>query len=188
MKTIKTLLILVLFLIIRRVNAQKNDPVYWTRTNNHVETQKISPGMKTQLGTVVQTAAQLSNAFVTEDETGIRKLSRKIKDELAAVIPTVYYGKDYTAWTYSKNWMEYQVNKLIAGDDTRGQLVAFASFNESLFNSVKTFGVKDQVIFYHFCSRALNQKGAYWFSNTLEVKNPYLEEKKISCVVTKMIL
>lgn len=50
-----------------------------------------------------------------------------------------------------------------------------------MVKSVKAFGYGNQKLYVDYCPMANNNKGAYWLSQTKEIKNPYLGKKMPKC-------
>jgi Cu(I)/Ag(I) efflux system membrane fusion protein len=170
------------------VKAQKNDPVYWTRSNENYNGHKNSSDFQTQLGMVVLSAGGLSDDIAMGDMDRIRQSAQKVKLTISSVKPVIYYGKDFTTWKYSENSMNRYLNKILTSNDISALREAFASFNRVLYSSVKTFGISDEISYYQFCPIAFENKGAFWFSNVKEIRNPYFGTSKLECGSTKKIL
>ena len=47
------------------------------------------------------------------------------------------------------------------------------------------FGLANKTAYYQFCPMANNDKGAYWFSETEEIRNPYFGDTMMGCGETK---
>ncbi len=188
MKNLNLLISLLLSLTMIKAMGQKNDPVYWTHLNNHPIGPKNSSDFRTQLGSVVLSAGDLSDNLAMGDMDQIRQSAKKVKEIISSVKPIIYYGKDFTTWKFSENSMNRHLNKMLASNDISGLREAFASFNRALYSSVKTFGISDEISYYQFCPMAFNKKGAFWFSNMKEIRNPYFGESMLGCGSTKKIL
>jgi Cu(I)/Ag(I) efflux system membrane fusion protein len=50
------------------------------------------------------------------------------------------------------------------------------------------FGLKDKTTYYQYCPMANRDKGAYWFSETDEIRNPYFGEDMLGCGETRETL
>ena len=188
MKNLNLFIMLLLSLFVINAKAQKNDPSYWTHSNKNYIGQKNTTDFQTQLGSVALSAGVLSEDFAMGDIEKIKLSAKKVKDAISSVKPIIYYGKDFTTWKYSENSMNRHLNKVLASNDISALRAAFASFNHALYSSVRTFGISDEISFYQFCPMAFNNKGAFWFSNVTEIRNPYFGASMRSCGSTKRVL
>jgi hypothetical protein len=56
----------------------------------------------------------------------------------------------------------------------------FELLSKDVYDLLKTFS-GGQVLYYTFCPMYNDGKGAYWISETREIKNPYLGKKMLGC-------
>lgn len=56
----------------------------------------------------------------------------------------------------------------------------FEKMSEDVFDLVKGFGA-GKPVYKTFCPMAFNNKGAYWISTSVEVKNPYYGKEMLTC-------
>lgn len=73
-------------------------------------------------------------------------------------------------------------------DDLEKQRSAFAIYNLTFYKSLKTFGLSDKTTYYQFCPMAFDDTGAFWFSSTEEIFNPYFGDMMLSCGETTEVI
>ncbi len=76
--------------------------------------------------------------------------------------------------------VQTSVRALIDATDISAQRTAFAEVNaqmETLFKQNLSSGT----LYKQFCPMALNNEGAYWFSEVKEIRNPYFGDKMLKC-------
>ncbi len=56
----------------------------------------------------------------------------------------------------------------------------FEMLSQDMYDLVKSFD-KTQTLYKDFCPMANDKKGAFWISETKEIKNPYLGKKMPTC-------
>lgn len=66
------------------------------------------------------------------------------------------------------------------GDNIKHQREHFEILSQDIYDLVKTFG-GGQVLYRDFCPMYNNGKGAYWLSETKEIKNPYYGKEMPTC-------
>lgn len=179
MKTLKILSVFILSLMLTSLKAQQSESVQPGNTN---------PEFQKQLGLVVQSAGELSNVFAADNAANIDIAAKKVKEAISATNMHLLSGWDHLTWMKYMIGMNEQINNMLASSDLSTKRTCFASFNVTLHESVKTFGIIDGISYYQFCPMALNNQGAYWFSNAREIKNPYMGARMPTCGSTMEVL
>lgn len=59
--------------------------------------------------------------------------------------------------------------------------IHFEGISDAMYTILKKAELKNAGIYQQFCPMAFNNKGAYWLSNTEEIKNPYFGSKMLEC-------
>lgn len=188
MKIFRILSVLLLCLSVINLQAQKKGPASRIHRNGSTISLVNSSSLQSRLGTVVRAAGELSEAIISREADNISSKTGQIKRIITGIRTPVHYGKLHTTWEYSVNAMERQLKRILSTHDLTIQREAFSSFNGTLYTTVKTFGIRDEVSFYQFCPMAFNRKGAYWFSNENNIRNPYMGEQMLACGMTKKII
>lgn len=67
------------------------------------------------------------------------------------------------------------------GGNIAHQREHFVMLNKDLADLIKTFGNGGQTLYKDFCPMANEGKGATWFSEVKEIKNPYQGSKMLTC-------
>jgi Cu(I)/Ag(I) efflux system membrane fusion protein len=57
----------------------------------------------------------------------------------------------------------------------------FETISNNLYEILKKVEMKNAGVYHEFCPMAFNDKGAFWLSDELEIKNPYFGKKMLSC-------
>lgn len=63
-------------------------------------------------------------------------------------------------------------------DDKRRE---FNMISDALWNLTRTVRFDGEKLYYQYCPMAFDNTGGYWLSRNIEVRNPYLGEKMVSC-------
>jgi hypothetical protein len=56
----------------------------------------------------------------------------------------------------------------------------FEILSKDMYDLVKILG-GNQTLYYTYCPMAFDEKGAYWLSETKEVRNPYFGSEMLEC-------
>jgi Cu(I)/Ag(I) efflux system membrane fusion protein len=70
---------------------------------------------------------------------------------------------------------------LITTRNLEDQRRAFSTLSDSLYVTIKAFGLGGTEAFYDFCPMAFNEEGAFWLSDQEAIKNPYFGDKMLTC-------
>lgn len=140
-----------------------------------------------QLTNVYEVYIDMKNAFV-ESDAG--KVSAEAKDVIAA-LKNVNMGllenDPHMAWMDQLNNLNRNIEVISSSTDIDEQRTAFSRFNLAFYKSVKMFGLNERT-FFQYCPMANNDTGAYWFSETKEIRNPYFGDMMLSCGETREVI
>lgn len=59
--------------------------------------------------------------------------------------------------------------------------VNFDKISDAMYAMLKASDLKNAGVYHQFCPMAFNERGAYWLSNSAEIKNPYFGDKMLEC-------
>lgn len=77
--------------------------------------------------------------------------------------------------------LKTQLQNIIATSDCEKQRVAFQPLSDTLVNFIKNFQLRDVHLYHLYCPMAFNEAGAWWLSNSSEIRNPYFGTKMLTC-------
>jgi len=77
-------------------------------------------------------------------------------------------------------------DELIVASDLEGQRSAFANLSNEMSLLLKGSIVSGE-LYLAFCPMAMDKQGAYWLSNSKEIRNPYFGDKMLTCGSIKEI-
>ncbi|WP_461630043.1 efflux RND transporter periplasmic adaptor subunit [Labilibaculum euxinus] len=123
----------------------------------------------------------LTKAFVTSNPSLVKPAAESLLSKLSAIDMELLKGGAHMEWMTNLNVLETKLKAIAASKDIDAQRTAFAPFNQALYKSIKSFGLYKVTTYYQFCPMAADDKGAYWFSNSEEIQNPYFGEEMLGC-------
>lgn len=71
--------------------------------------------------------------------------------------------------------------KITAAGDLEAQRIVFADLSGDFIKRIKASGLSSGELYVEYCPMALDDKGAYWVSNSKEIWNPYFGESMLNC-------
>ena len=130
----------------------------------------------------------MKNAFVATDAREVSKDAQTVAKSLQEVNMELLKGDTHMAWMDQLKILNSAIKNIAASSDIEEQREAFSNFNNAFYKSLKMFGLKDETAYYQFCPMAFDDLGAYWISETEEIRNPYFGDMMLSCGETKETL
>ncbi|MDQ1769343.1 efflux RND transporter periplasmic adaptor subunit [Labilibaculum sp. A4] len=149
--------------------------------NTKVDSKSVDTKFKSQLTSVYKAYLNMKDGFIDSDADKVKKTARLVKEDLNKVDMALLKGDSHMLWMDELPTLKTSIDKILKFDDIKKQREAFVTFNQAFYNTVKAFGLNKVTTYYQFCPMANDNKGAYWFSNSEEIKNPYFGEDMIGC-------
>ena len=167
--------------------SKKNDGMKFKE--NRITTYRVSTYFQDQLYAVFNESKQLTESFISEDPDQVIERAAKVKTMLTNVeldlLKTPEAQFDWMTYLKEMNTSLDDISKTL---NSYAQKIPFSSFNKAFYKSIKAFGLSGHTVYYRHCPKALDNQGAYWISDTKEIRNPYLEKEMHKCGSIKDIL
>lgn len=181
-------IILGLSLISTNLLAQHEDHSEHDKAVTQKGKSQGNPAFQKQLSTVFKAYTNLKNAFVSSDAGEVKKSIQPLKDALIKADMKLLKGNAHTAWMNDLKTFNSHLDMIAKAENIDEQRKHFAPLSESMHHSFKSLGVSGKEVYYQYCPMANNNKGAYWLSESKEIKNPYFGDKMLTCGSTKEVL
>ncbi len=143
------------------------------------------PKFKSQLTNIYKAYLKMKDAFVATDAKKVSSSSSEVGKAIDAVDMGLLKGNAHMVWMDQLKTLKQSIQSIGKLSDIDKQRTEFANFNLTFYKSLKTFGLKDATAYYQYCPMANRDKGAYWFSETKEIKNPYFGDQMLGCGETR---
>tara|TARA_R110001583_G_scaffold8896_1_gene41946 strand:- start:29957 stop:31762 length:1806 start_codon:yes stop_codon:yes gene_type:complete len=150
-------------------------------SKHKIESFDVDKKFKKQLTAFYKAYLPLTEAFVKTDSKQVKSVSENLLKDLGTIDMGLLKGEAHMGWMKDLKMLESNLKTMIKQSDIQKQRAAFASFNLVLYKSIKSFGLDKVTTYYQFCPMANNDKGAYWFSNSKDIQNPYFGEAMVGC-------
>lgn len=149
------------------------------------QTFDVKPNFKKQLTKAYQNYLIMKDAFVASDANQVSKTAKDVSKALKAIDMGLLKGDAHMAWMDQLESLEKSINSISKLSDLEKQRSEFVVFNNTFYKSLKAFGLAGDSTYYQYCPMADGDKGAYWFSNTKEIRNPYFGDAMLKCGETR---
>lgn len=130
---------------------------------------------------------KLKDVFILSDFKKIAKAVHLLHSSIEAIDMKLLKGDAHIKWMKIQDKLNKNISDIVNSKSVDSQRLAFASLSVSLFNAIKTFGLKETT-YYHFCPMADDNKGAYWLSDSDKVRNPYFGDMMLECGEVKEVI
>ncbi|BAX82420.1 efflux RND transporter periplasmic adaptor subunit [Labilibaculum antarcticum] len=145
------------------------------------DSKSVDEKFKSQLTSVYKAYLNMKDGFIDSDADKVKKTARVVKEDLNKVDMALLKGDSHMLWMKELPTLKKSIGEILKFDNIKKQREAFVTFNQVFYNAIKAFGLNKVTTYYQFCPMANDNKGAYWFSNSEEIKNPYYGEDMIGC-------
>jgi len=167
-------------------NSSKNTQAT-SQTDNATKTTSSAMDTKNPVSikVIVSTYLQLKNAFTRDNTMDAATAGTKLeaafksfdKTSLTAIQKKTFEDVEDDAREHAEH-----IGK--NGGNIAHQREHFELLSKDIYDLVKSFG-GGQVLYKDFCPMYNNKKGAFWLSETKEIKNPYLGKAMPTCGIIK---
>lgn len=171
-------------------DAQDNGSIASKSIDNNmeiIEFQNIDYNFQKQLGRVFNITLELNNAFSSIDKEKIGLTVQDLKKQLGKVDDLNLKMEEHRYWLQNLEVMYSNLRGISRSKSIEDKKRYFAKYNTGLYNCIKAYGIRPGA-FYQFCPMANNNEGAYWVSNTMEIRNPFMGEDMADCGILIEIL
>ncbi|MGV8092639.1 MAG: efflux RND transporter periplasmic adaptor subunit [Mangrovibacterium sp.] len=146
---------------------------------------QVDPDFQVQLTHVYKAYLKMKDAFVDSEVKKAGQAAKEVSKALQSVDMELVKDDAHMIWMDQLKILERSVNLINQQTDIEQQRNELMQFNLALYKSIKTFGLKGMIAYYQYCPMANDNKGAYWFSDSKEIRNPYFGKDMLECGETK---
>lgn len=143
---------------------------------------------KKQLTSMYNEYLKLKDALVASDEKKSGDQSKLVNTTLSKIDLKLLKGEPHKIWNDYAEKMKKYLKDITTSKDIKIQREIFSEFNYIFYQSIKSFGLDKTETYYQYCPMALDDRGAYWFSSSKEISNPYFGKSMLKCGETKEII
>ncbi len=159
-----------------------------SKMESKAEPLKVSDDFKKQLTQVYKKYLTMKDAFVASDAHKVMTAATDVTAALKKVDMGLLKGDAHMVWMENLAVLEKTATSISKLMDIEKQRSEFAKFNIAFYKSIKAFGLDGVTAYYQYCPMAEKDKGAYWFSSSEEIKNPYFGDAMLGCGETRETL
>jgi hypothetical protein len=136
-------------------------------------------------GKMLDSYFQLKDQFIKENDTLITKGTEQLIADMNAAVGVLSELKaDSSIVSTAKTYTTGISNELTAvkqEKDIEERRKSFQVLSEQLYDLIRTVKYDRAVVYHQYCPMAFNDAGAFWLSNSSDIRNPYLPKKMLIC-------
>ena len=136
-------------------------------------------------GKMLDSYFQLKDQFIKENDTLITKGTEQLIADINDVVGVLSELKaDSNIVSTAKTYTTGISNELTAvkqEKDIEERRKSFQVLSEQLYDLIRTVKYDRAVVYHQYCPMAFNDAGAFWLSNSSDIRNPYLPKKMLIC-------
>lgn len=166
-----------------QMDESKDQPM-----KHDMHAQKIDPAFQEQLSMVYFASLGIKEVLAEDNSESVSKEAEKVFNAIQKVDMKLLMGDAHVNWMGYQNTFRHLIREISSTDNIVEQRKYFASFNETLYKSIKEFGINSYRVYYQYCPMALSNSGAYWLSDIKEIQNPYMGQTMPKCGSTKEVI
>lgn len=136
-------------------------------------------------GKMLDSYFQLKDHFIRENDTLITKTTAQLITDVAGTASVLSElkadsGIVNTARTYTTS-IGSELQGVAQEKDIEERRKSFQVLSEQLYDLIRTVKYDRAVVYHQYCPMAFNDAGAFWLSNSSDIRNPYLPKKMLIC-------
>jgi hypothetical protein len=141
----------------------------------------VENAFKQQLVNLLSSYIKVKDALVASDAAAAKSEAEITLKMVRKVEAIMLSGAALNDWTNYSGQMIVSLTEIASSTDTEIQRTAFQALSENLYKSIRAYGLGTTTAYYEFCPMAFNNQGAYWISDSKEIRNPYFGDQMLTC-------
>lgn len=135
-------------------------------------------------GAMLDAYFQLKEQFIRENDTLV---AARANDMIHAISATSFQVKEISDSTVVSTALNYtgsltaELNGLLKEKGLDEKRKSFQLVSEQLYDLIRTVRYDREVVYHQYCPMAFNDAGAFWLSNSSQIRNPYLPKTMLIC-------
>ena len=155
------------------LSSMKRAKITQPKTIEWSEMCYCSPPLKHERQTVYDNYLLVTEAFVLSDAQLVKENIKEMKNSIKLVEMSQLKGNARKTWMEHLAILNKSIDNMLSAEDIDLQRKSFATFNQTYYKTIKLFGLDNITTYYQYCPMAIEDQGAYWFSNQKEIRNPF---------------
>jgi superoxide dismutase len=131
---------------------------------------------------------KLKNSLIKSDTIAANKAAQELKFILELVPEPAMKKIAADAWKNHKKGYNKNLTEFLQVKDIEEKRSYFSHVSEILYCTFKSFDLGIDNVHVAYCPMAFDNKGAYWLTESHEIRNPYFGNEMLKCGTIEEIL
>ncbi|PZX52482.1 Cu(I)/Ag(I) efflux system membrane fusion protein [Algoriphagus ratkowskyi] len=145
------------------------------------KTVEVSPAFQSQLTQLTEEYFKVKNSLVNDDASATQKAAASVQSSLSKVDMNLVKGAAHDRWMSIMSEVSKASGMISKETDIEKQRSHFAPLSQAFLDLTETFGLTKDKVYKEFCPMAFDNKGAYWLSESSDIRNPYYGQSMLTC-------
>ena len=150
---------------------------------NRPENKKIevSTIFQSQLTQLTEEYFKVKNSLVSDDALATQKAAAAVQSSLSKVDMSLVKGPAYDQWMIIRSEIQKAAGMIVKESEIANQRRYFSPLSQAFLELTETFGLTKDKVYKEYCPMAFDDKGAFWLSESAEIRNPYFGKSMLAC-------
>jgi Cu(I)/Ag(I) efflux system membrane fusion protein len=145
------------------------------------KTLEVSTIFQSQLTQLTEEYFKVKNSLVSDDSAATQKAAAAVQSGLSKVDMSLVKGPAHDQWMLIRSEIQKAAGMIIKETEIANQRRHFAPLSQAFLELTETFGLTKDKVYKEYCPMAFDNKGAYWLSESEEIRNPYFGKSMLTC-------
>jgi Cu(I)/Ag(I) efflux system membrane fusion protein len=145
------------------------------------KTLEVSAAFQSQLTQLTEAYFKVKNSLVNDDAPATQKAAGSIQSSLSKVDMSLVEGTAHDRWMSIRSKVDKAAGMMTKETDIAKQRTHFAPLSQAFLDLTETFGLTKDKVYKEFCPMAFDNKGAFWLSESEQIRNPYFGQTMLTC-------
>ncbi len=145
------------------------------------KTVEVSTVFQSQLTQLTEEYFKVKNSLVSDDATATQKAAAGVQSGLSKVDMNLVKGAAHDQWMMIRSEIQKATALIVKESEIANQRRHFAPLSQAFLELTETFGLTKDKVYKEYCPMAFDSKGAYWLSESEEIRNPYFGKSMLTC-------
>lgn len=133
-----------------------------------------------QIKSVFESYLPVKDALIAADPDRASSTAKALLESLGKVDMKLVKGEAHMEWMADLTVLKAAANAIQKGSELETMRMMLSPLSDQLYHTIKKFKIETSG-FRQFCPMAMNNRGAYWLSDSEKILNPYLGDAMLSC-------
>jgi membrane fusion protein, copper/silver efflux system len=145
------------------------------------KTLEVPQAFREQMTALANAYFEVKNALVNSEAVAAKTASNNLETTLSEVDMHLLKGTAHDQWMVLQQQLSDHLSMMDKADNLETLRQHFSGLSDSMVEITETFGLEKEKVYKDFCPMVFGNEGAYWLSETEEIRNPYFGEAMLNC-------